>query len=615
MYAYLLMTAGDHVGVEFPLNDHGENGLGRGLDCQIVLGDPMCSRVHAKVLHRAGQWLVRDNKSLNGTFVNGQKVEEATLANGCYLRVGATEFTFQLSVHPPSQNLTTSKNPAITQTLVQDAFLSENPYPAPSLGGMNTQPQIQHLLLLYQFSIRLLATQDPDEVLSIAIDLLKDLSRAALVGFLRPSDDGELKPTSMPAAGDIERMRLSGSLTRKVTEEKKAVWISNHQARSMTESLQHFSDAVCIPLVSDDYLFGVIHLYLEHGTFDREQFDFAVSIGNVTSVALSRAYREQSMQADIERLQAKSGGFDELIGESQPMQELKAKIRRLGKTSGCVLIRGESGTGKELVARALHRHSTRAGRPMLSVNCAAIPADLMESQLFGHQAGSFTGADRDHRGYFQQADGGTLFLDEAGEMTLEGQAKLLRILEGHPFLPVGATKEISVDVRVIAATNQDLQTYVREKKFREDLYYRLSVFELYIPPLRERGPDIGLLIDYFLEHFRRQHGRSKLKLHKEARAKLLGYHWPGNVRQLRNVMDSAVVLAENDTILMQDLGLRDAGLHSNEAESLRLEDWEQKLIRKALERTDGAVPEAAKLLGIGRATLYRKLDQYGISRK
>ena len=273
-------------------------------------------------------------------------------------------------------------------------------------------------------------------------------------------------------------------------------------------------------------------------------------------MALARARRESSLHTDYQRLVAKSPGHGELIGESRPMRELKSKIKRLARATGCVLVRGESGTGKELVARALHRASPRADRPMLSVNCAAIPADLMESQLFGHKAGSFTGADRDHAGYFQQADLGTLFLDEVGEMTLEGQAKLLRILEGHPFLPVGATQEVNVDVRVIAATNQDLQSYVREKKFREDLYYRLSVFELFVPPLRERGEDIGLLIDFFLDHFRRQHGRPGLELSPAARDKLLGYQWPGNVRQLRNVIDSAVVLADGERIEVGDLGLR-----------------------------------------------------------
>jgi two-component system, NtrC family, response regulator HydG len=294
------------------------------------------------------------------------------------------------------------------------------------------------------------------------------------------------------------------------------------------------------------------------------------------------------------------------------MRDLKAKINRVAKAPGCVLIRGESGSGKELVARAIQRTSPRADRPMVSVNCAAIPGELIESQLFGHKAGSFTSADRDHIGFFQQADLGTLFLDEVGELPLEGQAKLLRILEGHPFLPVGATEEISVDVRVIAATNQNLQKYVREKRFREDLYYRLSVFELHIPPLRDRGDDVNVLVDFFLDHFRFQHGRPNLGLTDTSRQKLVAYRWPGNVRQLRNVLDSAVVLADEDSIRPHDLALRDSG--SGELETLLIEEWEKRLITEALNRTGDNVPEAAKLLGIGRATLYRKIEQYHIER-
>jgi transcriptional regulator with PAS, ATPase and Fis domain len=236
----------------------------------------------------------------------------------------------------------------------------------------------------------------------------------------------------------------------------------------------------------------------------------------------------------------------------------------------------------------------------------------MESQLFGHKKGSFTGADRDHIGYFQQADLGTLFLDEVGELSLEGQAKLLRILEGHPFLPVGATEEVRVDVRVVAATNRDLQEYVRERKFREDLYYRLSVFELFLPPLRDREGDVARLIEYFLDHYRRLHGRHNVGLSDAARKKLLAYRWPGNVRQLRNVIDSAVVLADGDVIQPADLALRDTG--GDSLDTLRIDQWERKLIIEALRRTRGNVPDAAKLLGLGRATLYRKIEQHKIER-
>jgi Nif-specific regulatory protein len=205
-----------------------------------------------------------------------------------------------------------------------------------------------------------------------------------------------------------------------------------------------------------------------------------------------------------------------------------------------------------------------------------------------------------------------LFLDEIGELVWDGQAKLLRILEGHAFTPVGGAKEITVDVRVIAATNRDLSQLVREKAFREDLFYRLSVFELYVPPLRERGDDIERLIDYFFDHFRRQHGRPRLSLSDEARQKLLLYPWPGNVRQLRNVIDSATVMAVADEITPEDFGLHDAGI--DHFQSLRIDEWEKKLIAAALYRSGGNVPEAAKLLGIGRATLYRKIEEYEIPR-
>jgi Nif-specific regulatory protein len=250
---------------------------------------------------------------------------------------------------------------------------------------------------------------------------------------------------------------------------------------------------------------------------------------------------------------------------------------------------------------------------MLSVNCAALPETLLESELFGHKKGAFTGADSDRVGYFQQADLGTLFLDEVGELSPGAQARLLRILEGHPFQPLGGTEPITVDVRVIAATNRDLLAAdEHQNKFREDLYYRLGVFELRVPPLRERSTDIELLIDFFLNHYRREYGRPKLALSQAARRKLIDYRWPGNVRQLRNVIDSGVALAGGESIEPNDLALRDSG--GWQFDSLRVSDWEERLIVEALQRSDGNVPEAAVLLGISRATLYRKIEEYGISR-
>jgi Nif-specific regulatory protein len=406
-----------------------------------------------------------------------------------------------------------------------------------------------------------------------------------------------------------DALELSADLTELVSRRNRAIWIDNKSTDAGSQIQAHYADAICVPLRHEDSTIGVVHAYLASGHFSQNDFDMAIGIARVLASSLVRALQEATLRADHDRLINQSAAFDELVGESPSMKKLKARIERVARASGCVLIRGESGAGKELVARAIYRASGRATSPMLTVNCAAIPRDLMESQLFGHKRGAFTGADADHIGWFQRANTGTLFLDEVGELTLEGQAKMLRILEGHPFLPVGGSEEITVDVRIIAATNRDLREFVREGRFREDLYYRLIVFELVIPPLRERGDDIDRLIDLFLNHFKLQHGRPHLKISAAARQKLQSYSWPGNVRQLRNVIDSAVVMAD-DEIDVDTLGLQETAV--DEPNSLRIDDWERKLIRQALARTDNNVQQAAKLLGIGRATLYRKLDEYNL---
>jgi len=610
VYTYLTFTAGQRAGANLLLDPLHKTRIGRGTECTIMLPDALCSRVHAVIAREDDVWRVRDANSRNGTFVNGQKIDEAVLGEGHHVRIGSTEFAFHQSEQPPTVGPSTDLN--MTQTLIKETRVGALSGDSFAFSAANHPDQAQELSVLYQLSIGLLGCTDPNELMRIALGVVRDRTRASVVGFLWASDDGKLKPKLVIPERSAAHVSLSEPLTKLVCEEGHAVWIANQQSHASDDTLSHFADALCVPLVAVGGALGAIHVYLEKGRFRQSHFDFTISVANIVTVALVRARKEESLETDFAQLKAKSPGYDELIGESPSIVDLKAKIGRLGRATGCILIRGESGTGKELVARAIHRGGPRADRPLLSINCAAIPADLMESQLFGHKAGSFTGADRDHDGLFQQADLGTLFLDEVGELSLQGQSKLLRILEGHPFLPVGGSSEIQVDVRVIAATNRDLLAYVGEKKFREDLYYRLTVFELVVPPLRQRGSDVGLLIDFFLDHFKRQHGRPGLRLSDEARAKMLASQWPGNVRQLRNAIDSAVVLAAGERIETGDLGLREAA--GAVLESLRIEDWERKLIVEALARTDANVPEAAKLLGIGRATLYRKLEDYGISR-
>ncbi len=611
MFTYLTLLNGARAGSNIILRQDVENRIGRGLECQIVLNDPLSSRVHAVIERRDGAWFIRDAGSRNGTFVNGQKADDAQLIEGCHVTTGMTEFSFHQSDEAPAE--LSSHDPALTQTILRDTPVEPGQAPDNLFARLDDPDMARDLLILHQLSIKLLGIEDPDEVVRVSLERLYHRTGASLAGFLWLSDEGELKPKQLYPDDSTGTVTLSKSLTEVVCRQGHAVWIDNQSMSHNTGTLNHFADAICVPLVHERATLGAIHLYLEHGRFEQRDFDVSIALANMLVVALVRARQRAILAANHNRLVAKSADFDELIGESEPMQRLKRKIAKIARATGCVLIRGESGSGKELVARAIHRASTRVDRPMLSVNCAAIPRDLMESQLFGHKRGAFTGADADHLGWFQQANSGTLFLDEVGEMTLEGQAKLLRILEGHPFLPVGATEEITVDVRVIAATNRDLGEFVRDKRFREDLYYRLSVFELVVPSLRERGQDIERLVQFFLDHFKLQHGRPQLTLSDKSRAKLLGYRWPGNVRQLRNVVDSAVVMAEGEVIEPAELGLRDAGTEE-EFETLRIDLWERKLIKEALTRTQNNVPEAARLLGIGRATLYRKIDDYGIQR-
>lgn len=577
--------------------------IGRGSGCQILLSDPLSSRTHAIISYEEGSWVASDADSRNGTLVNDKRIVSVHLNHGDRIQVGSTEILFEL---PHDEKDTES----IGQTLILESPVSIEASGFNSVSQLVNDQRSQDMLDLYQLSICLMRCSSPDEVASTGLEILRVRTQSTVVGFLWMDERGELKPQLTLPSHMGERLRLNKKLTERVSQEGRGIWIKDALPGSAREV--SYADAICIPLMSEATVMGAIHLYRERGTFEQVHFDFAISVGNMLAVALESTRAHASLSAEHQRLVQRSADFQELIGQSPEMKLLKDRIARVAKASGCVLIRGESGVGKELVSRAIHRMSPRKDRPLLCINCAAIPADLMESQLFGHKKGAFTGADRDHSGLFQQANTGTLFLDEVGELSLEGQAKLLRILEGHPFMPVGDTKEITVDVRLIAATNRDLRDYVREKKFREDLYYRLSVFELVVPPLRERGRDIEVLTNHFLDHFRTQHGRPGLQLSDNAREKLLQYQWPGNVRQLRNVIDSAVVLAAGSVIQPSDLSLQDAGVER--LDTLRIDQWEERLIREALLRTDNNINEACHLLGISRATLYRKLEQYSIGR-
>ena len=343
---------------------------------------------------------------------------------------------------------------------------------------------------------------------------------------------------------------------------------------------------------------------------------------NMLTFTLKRALNHRSLQEKVKKLSKlveQSKQFDKLLGESPPMQKIFDLIARVADSEASVLVMGESGTGKELVARALHQKSSRQAAPFVTVNCAALPEKLLESELFGHTKGAFTDAKSDRKGLFLQADGGTLFLDEMGALPLILQPKLLRALEEHYVRPVGSDKEIPFNVRLIAGTNTDLESAIEEGQFREDLFFRINIIQLTMPPLRSRGSDILLLAQYFLEQFAVQSGKHVAEISKSVAEKLLSYHWPGNVRELRNAIEHASVLARYEQITVEDLPgkiqtYRNSHIivdNDNPSELLSMEEVERRYILHVLKTVAENRTLAAQILRLDRKTLYRKLRHYG----
>jgi two-component system nitrogen regulation response regulator NtrX len=337
-------------------------------------------------------------------------------------------------------------------------------------------------------------------------------------------------------------------------------------------------------------------------------------------VAVRNALAHARLKEENRLLRAELNRSQTLLGESVPMKALRQLIALTAPTGGRVLIYGESGAGKELVARTLHAQSLRAHMPFVEVNCAAIPEELIESELFGHVKGSFTGANEDKIGKFQQADGGTLFLDEVGDMSLKTQAKVLRVLEEQRFEPIGSRKPVTVDVRVVAATNKKLDDEIACGSFREDLFYRLNVVPVVIPPLRERTEDIPIFARHFLEEFCAAYGRKPRELSAGAIEVMLQYPWPGNVRELRNVIERLVIMCPDERIeahhlppeLFRGLGLRN-GAHASSTLVEARQAYEREMILRKLEENHWNMKRTAASLGMERSHLYRKMRSLGIS--
>jgi Nif-specific regulatory protein len=380
------------------------------------------------------------------------------------------------------------------------------------------------------------------------------------------------------------------------------------------ESLVTFQvrSLLCVPLTVFQRVIGCIYLDTTNPVtrFDRDHLELVAGIAGISAVALENARRLLWLEQENLRLATEINLQHNMVGESSPMKEVYRFLSRVAPTDATVLVGGESGTGKELVARAIHRNSPRTSRPFVAINCAAIPEGLLESELFGYERGAFTGAQRQKKGRLEMADGGVVFLDEIGEMAPSLQVKLLRVLQEREFERLGGARPISVDIRLIAATNKDLAHAVKAGTFREDLYYRLNVVSVVVPPLRERPEDVPILAEYFVSKFAVKCKVKAKKISPEAMSGLMNYDWPGNVRELENAIERALVLGVSDTIRPEDLpesvlekdpapGVQEARYH------LAVKQLKKHLILTAVEEARGNYTEAARILGVHANYLHR----------
>jgi Nif-specific regulatory protein len=427
--------------------------------------------------------------------------------------------------------------------------------------------------------------------------------------------DGELR---LPDNAGIVGQVIQTGETRRVSGSRDAADVDRGVDR---KTGYHTETLLCVPLVAPDGTrIGAFELLNKRdGPFTTDDERGLVELAAYAAVALTNTQQRSALIARNDKLVEQAAQENTLVGESLVLQSLRATIARVADTDLAILLLGENGTGKEVVARAIHFGSRRRKDPFIAVNCAALTETLLESELFGHEKGAFTDAHEARAGKFELASGGTLFLDEIGDMSLSGQAKLLRVLEDRSIVRVGGTKTIHTDVRVIAATNQRLADLVRARRFREDLYFRLNVVSLELPPLRDRGDDILQLAEHFLRQFAGRAGRRVLKLTAAARRRLLSHTWPGNVRELRNLMERLAYLSADEKIDVTDLAfiLAPNSTASSFVEAgLSLTDathrFQEKYIKQSIDRVRGNISQAADNLGVHRSNLYRKMRQLGM---
>lgn len=620
MYRLRVIAGPDH-GTMFELTP-GDYVLGRGTDADLRLADESVSRRHAHLsVTDTGLTLV-DLDSHNGSCINGQAVTSGRASEGDELWFGDTRAALERSEGPAKATVSVRLvGPAEEDAQRPDgATASEAPPPKPSLPSDS-----RRLAILYEVGNTINAAVGLDPLLERVLATLLDVvpaERGALL--LWQEDEQRWAPAAVEARPDAP----SGSdiaVSRAIIDEAFAAGGPIYSPDATADPRFRPSDSIealairstiCCPLTVRGERLGVLHLdSRQTEAFTDEDVRLVGAIGNQAAIAIANARLNETLRKENVSLRRALDSECQMVGSSAALRDVMRLVRRVSQTDTTVLLRGESGTGKEVAARTIHVLSARRTQPFVCVNCAAMPETLLESELFGHEKGAFTGAVERRIGRFELASGGTVFLDEIGEMAPGTQAKLLRVLQEREFRRVGGTRPIRVDVRVIASTNRDLKEAIAAGEFRQDLYFRIKVVEVVLPPLRERLEDIPELCAHFLGQVAGEMGRPAPEVADETLPLLRRHRWPGNIRELRNVLERAMVLGVGNRLEPKHLPreLRQGrGAAAPVDEDLSLAEMERRHIAQVLDLTDWNKSRAADLLSISRPRLDRKIRDYDL---
>jgi len=592
--------------------------IGRETAANLCLADAAVSRRHAKVEKEDRGFVISDLESLNGTFVNDVPVKTRLLEHGDRVRIGDSQFLFLAH-----EGEATSKS--------SDVRLDEHHVFSGSTVQLRFDDAVylmaRDLSALMKVSTTINSIRGLDALLQRLLEQLFEVVPAQR-GAILLTDEGSFETSLVfgldRAHGKDQTVTVSRTIVQQVLRDGVALLSSDGAAESTTATQSLIStrahSVMCVPLILFDRKLGVLYLdtTLPRDRFNRDHLQLVTAIAGIAAVAIENARQFEWLETENERLLADVNIEHNMIGESAAMQRVYHFISKVAPTDATVLISGESGTGKELAARAIHRNSKRAQKTFIAVNCAALNESLLESELFGHEKGSFTGALAQKKGRLEIADGGTVFLDEVAELSPALQVKLLRVLQEREFERVGGTVTIKVDLRLIAATNKNLEEAIETGQFRQDLYYRLNVVSLEMPVLRDRREDIMLLANYFVDRYGARCNRKLKGFSKETRDFLTAYDWPGNVRELENTIERAIVLGTTDWILPEDLPeavLETKVMSEGSAATYHLAIIQHKkqLILRAMEQAKNNHAEAARLLGVHPNYLQRLMTNLNLS--